>query len=133
MRLEGFPPEHPLQQITELSVQDTPLGSHALGVGAGGVGAGGVGAGGGPDEAVHADHQHTFPPFPQLSPWPSVVQSPLAVEPSAQIEEGRGSFFVHTYLNSVAINGVGEEVVGRDVGKGVGSDVGKGVGDSVSG
>ena len=31
---------------------------------------------------------------------------------------------MHTYLATVATNGVGEEVVGEDVGKGVGSFVG---------
>lgn len=104
----------------------------------GGVGGGVEGAGGGPDVLGQASyHQQVFPPRPQLFAWPMVVHWSLAVEPSAQIVAGRGSFFAHIYFASVATNGVGEEVVGGDVGKGVGlfvgvplvgGDVGKGVG-----
>lgn len=102
------------------------------------VGGGVEGGGGGPEVLGHASfHQQTFPPLPQLFAWPMVVHWSLAVEPSAQIVDGRGSFFAHIYLASVATNGVGDEVVGGDVGKGVGlfvggpvtgGDVGKGVG-----
>ena len=117
----------PLQQSL-FWLQEVPASEQLLGgVGAGGVavGAGVTGAGGGPDVPGHSSfHQHIFPPFPQLFTWPSVVHSPLAAEPSAQIVVGRGSFFVHTYLATVATNGVGEEVVGDDVGKGVGLFVG---------
>ena len=87
-------------------VAQTPTsGQHSspfphVGQGPGGVGGGGVGVG--PPPPSHpVFHQHTLPPLPHESPAPSVVQSPPAAEPSAQIVAWRGSFLAHRYLACV--------------------------------
>jgi hypothetical protein len=92
--MKGFFPllgQLPLQQSLS-TVQKDPIGEQLLGVGAGGVGAG-------PSPVGQAScHQHTLPPFPQLSGLFSVEQLPPAGKPSAHIVVGIGSFFAHTYL-----------------------------------
>lgn len=102
------------------------LQSPVGGDGDGGDGDGGDGAGGSPPPLPgHDAHQHTFPPFPQLSAEPAVEQLPPAVEPSTQIVAGRGAFLVQIYMSTIS--------TGAGVGTGVGGFVGTGVGGEVGG
>lgn len=131
-RFDGFPPDTHVPQHGSLVAAQT---EHPVGGEGGGV------EGVGPSPPGHDDHQHTLPPRPQLEFVPTSEQLPPARSPSAQIVEGRGSFFVQMYLSTDATGGelgggVGGFIgarVGGDVGLPVGTDVGLDVGLGVEG